>query len=185
MMATTKTGWSVSRTKYMRELVAERLTGKSVTKYVASLEARKGLEPEARTAYEFYFGATVKEVGFIQHPKIERAGCSPDGVVGKQGGLEIKCCDAPAHLEMIDTGIIDSKYLLQCHFGMACTGRKWWDFLSYEPNLPEELKIFKRRIERDNDLIAKIETAVVEFDVEVENKIAAIRRQNGSGLAIS
>jgi len=180
MMATTKNGWAASRKNYFNELLAQRLTGRRTSRYVYSLNNRLEMEPEARAAYEFYTGNEVVEVGFIPHPKIDRAGASPDGLVGKDGGLEIKCCDAGAHLAMIETGIIDSTYLYQCQFGMACSERPWWDFVAYHPDMPEELKFWTRRIERDDQLIERIENAVRDFDAEIEAKIATLR--NGHAL---
>jgi hypothetical protein len=175
MLATTKNGWAASHKNYFNELLAQRLTGRRTSRYVYSLNSRLEMEPEARSAYAFYTSNDVVEVGFIPHPRIERAGASPDGLVGDDGGLEIKCCDVGAHLAMIETGVIDSDYIYQCQFGMACSERQWWDFVAYHPDLPEELKFWTKRIERDDHAISRIEAAVREFDAEIENKIAAIR----------
>jgi hypothetical protein len=175
MLATTKSGWAASRKNYFNELVAQRLTGRRTSRYIYSLNNRLEMEPEARDAYEFYTDNRVTQVGFIPHPRIDRAGASPDGLVGDDGGLEIKCCDGAAHLAMIETGVIDSAYLYQCQFGMACSECQWWDFVSYHPDMPEELKFWTKRIERDDHCIAKIEEAVREFDAEIEAKIAALR----------
>jgi len=183
MLATTKNGWAASRKNYFNELLAQRLTGRRTSRYIYSLNNRLEMEPEARSAYEFYTGNDVVEVGFIPHPRIDRAGASPDGLVGEDGGLEIKCCDAGAHLAMIETGIIDSAYLYQCQFGMACAERSWWDFVAYHPDMPEELKFWTKRIERDDHCIAKIEKAVREFDAEIEAKSAALRNGNGFRVA--
>lgn len=178
MMATTKTGWAASRRNYFHELVAERLTGRPTIKIVRRLEARSEMEPEARTAYEFFSGNAVRELGLVLHPKIERAASSPDGFIGKDGQLEMKCLDPPRHIELLETGIINNGYLYQMQFGLACSKRKWCDFFTYCPTLPEELKTFTRRIERDDHLIKKIEAAVIEFDAEIEAKIAALRNGN-------
>jgi len=175
MMATTRNGWAASRRNYFHELIAERLTGRPTIKVIRSLEARIELEPEARIAYEFLSGHNVKEVGFIPHPLIERSGSSPDGYIGRQGQLEIKCLDPPAHIELLESGIIDPGYVYQMQFGMACSKRKWCDFFSYSAAMPEELKTFTKRIERDNDLIGRIEQAIRDFDCEIETKIAALR----------
>lgn len=175
MLATTKNGWAASRKNYFNELIAQRLTGRRTSRYVYSLNNRLEMEPEARAAYEFYTGNDVVEVGFIPHPSIEHFGASPDGLIGDDGGLEIKCMDAPNHLETLETGIVATGYVYQCLSGMACTGRKWWDFVSYQPDMPEELKLFRKRFDRDDHAIGKIEAAVREFDAEIEAKIAALR----------
>jgi len=175
VMARTKTGYGASRQHYLDKLVAERITGKPMAqRSVASLDRRLEMEPEARIAYEFYSDNTVQEVGFIEHPTIPNAGASPDGEIGEDGGLELKCCDSQTHIEMLLTGVIDKGYLYQCDFGMACTGRRWWDFASYDPSMPEELKLLVKRIDRDEERIAEIEAAVIQFLSEVDAKVAQV-----------
>jgi hypothetical protein len=172
VLARTQKGWGAPRKHYLNALVGERLTGRpSPQRIVASMERRLELEPEARTAYEFYSDNEVTEVGFIEHPTIPNAGCSPDGLIGDDGGLEIKNCDPATHNDILLTGQIDKGYIYQCDFGMACTGRKWWDFVSYEPFMPEELKLFVKRIYRDDGRIAEIDLAVIEFLAEVDHKV--------------
>lgn len=182
LMARTQKGWGAPRKHYLAEKVAERVTGKSKDrKRVASLDQRLETEPDARIAYEFYSDNEVQQVGFIEHPRIPNAGCSPDGIVGSDGGLEIKCCDTETHIEIITAGTIDQGYLYQCQFGMACTDRKWWDFVSFDPNMPEQLKLYVQRVERDDQLINQIETNVIEFLAEVDQKVAQVRGlMNGS-----
>lgn len=175
VMSRTKTGWGAARKHYMDKLVAERITGQPVTqRAVQSLERRLEMEPEARIAYEFYSDNMVEQVGFIEHPTIPNAGASPDGLISKDGGLEIKCCDTATHIELIRSGVIDKSYVQQCDFGMACTGREWWDFASYDPLMPEELKLYVQRIPRNDTRIAEIETAVIEFLAEVEAKVEQV-----------
>jgi hypothetical protein len=175
VMARTKKGWGAARGHYMDKLVAERITGQPMAqKQVMSLDRRLEMEPEARVAYEFYSDNEVTEVGVIDHPVIPNAAASPDGLIGDDGGLEIKCCDTAQHIQMITTGVIDPDYLLQCHFGMACTDRQWWDFVSYDPLMPEEMKLWVKRIPRDNKRIAEIEWEVIAFLTEVEAKVAAV-----------
>src|SRR5688572_8719913 len=104
MLARTQKGWGAPRKHYLNALVGERLTGRpSPQRVVASMERRLELEPEARTAYEFYSDNDVTEVGFIDHPTIPFAGCSPDGLIGDDGGLEIKNCDPATHNEILLT----------------------------------------------------------------------------------
>lgn len=168
--------WSAKRNNYLAEKVAERITGKPRDrKKVASLDHRLGLEPDARAAYEFYYETEVALVGFIDHPRIPNAGASPDGLVGTKGGLEIKCPDPEGHIELISAGGINWDYLYQCHFGMACTGRLWWDFVSFCPEMPEEGRIWRQRVDRDDALITTIETNVIEFLAEVDDRVRAVQ----------
>lgn len=172
LMRRTQKGWGADRKHYLAKLVAERITGKPMAqRKVLSLERRLEIEPEARRAYEFYSDNTVTEVGFIEHPTIPNAGASPDGLIGEDGGLELKCCDTPAHIEMLISGVIDPDYILQCEFGMACTSRSWWDFASYDPLMPEDLKLFVHRIHRDDLRIANMESQVIDFLGEVDIKV--------------
>lgn len=175
VMARTKNGWGAPRGHYLNKLVAERITGQPTKqRAVMSLEQRLEMEPEARVAYEFYSDNEVTEVGFIEHPTIPHAGASPDGLIGADGGLEIKCCDTTTHIETLRSGAVDPDYMKQIQFGMACTDRMWWDFVSFDPLMPEELKLFVKRVLRDDAQIAAIESAVIEFLSEVETKVQEV-----------
>lgn len=176
LMARTQKGWGAPRRHYLAEKVAERVTGKPRDqRRVASLDQRLEMEPDARIAYEFYSDNQVEQVGFIDHPRIPNAGASPDGLIALDGGMEIKCPDTATHIDIITGGQIDRDYLLQCQFGMACTDREWWDFVSFDPNMPEELKLYVQRVERNDQLIAEIETNVIEFLAEVDQKVAEVQ----------
>lgn len=175
LMATTKKGWGAARGHYLDEKVAEIVTGKPRDrKKVASLEHRLELEPDARAAYEFYRDSEVALVGFVEHPVIPRCGASPDGLVGLDGCVEIKCPDSETHINTWLGKVVDRNYVLQMQFGMACTGRQWWDFVSFDPNMPEELKLYVQRVERDDVMIKAIEDAVIEFLAEVDEKVAQV-----------
>lgn len=168
--------WSARRNNYLAEKVAERITGKNRDrKKVASLDHRLDLEPDARAAYEFYYDMELEQVGFIEHPRIPNAGASPDSLVGSKGGLEIKCPDAHTHIEIWTADTVDVDYLYQCQFGMACTDRIWWDFVSFNPDFPEELKLYRKRIDRNEQLIADIETNVIDFLSEVDQKVEQVK----------
>lgn len=172
--------WSAKRNNYLEEKVAERITGRSLErKRVASLEHRLELEPDALRAYQFYCDSEIGLVGFVEHPRIPNAGASPDGLVGIDGGWENKCPDPKAHIEFIRGAAVDREYLLQCQFGMACTDRKWWDFTSFCPEMPEQGKLFVVRVERDDELITRIESEVISFLAEVEQKVAEVQRLIG------
>jgi hypothetical protein len=171
-----KGGWGADHYNYLEEKIAERITGKPRDrKKVASLDYRLELEPDARIAYEFYFDSEVVQVGFIEHPRIPNFGASPDGLIGTDGGQEIKCLDPETHIRLIRAGGVDQDYVYQCQSGMACTDRKWWEFVAYCPEMPEEGKIWVQRFERDDVLIADIETNVIEFLAEVDQKVAEVK----------
>lgn len=168
--------WSAKRQHYLDEKVAEIVTGKPRDrKKVASLDHRLELEPKARRAYEFYRNTEIALVGFVEHPTIPRCGASPDGLLGDDGCVEIKCPDSETHINTWLGKVVDHGYILQIQFGMACTGRQWWDFVSFDPNMPEEGKLYVQRVNRDDLLIHKIESTVIEFLAEVDHKVDQVR----------
>jgi predicted phage-related endonuclease len=127
-------------------------------------------EPEARAAYSAKTGELVEEVGFIDHPTIEGAGASPDGIVG-EGLVEIKCPQTNTMLEWILTRTIPARYLAQMQFQMAVTGAKFCDFAAYDPRLPEHLQLLIIRVERDDTRIAEIEAEISMFLGELDDKV--------------
>jgi putative phage-type endonuclease len=176
VIARTKSGWGASRANYMADLIAERLTGAKSEGYVnAAMQHGVDTEPQARDAYSFYAGVDVVQVGFIAHPTIEMTGASPDGLVGEDGLVEIKCPNTAGHIETLLTGVIAEKYITQMTWQMACTGRKWCDFVSYDPRLPEEMRIYMRRVERDDKLVESLEKDVRQFLAELDEKVTALR----------
>jgi putative phage-type endonuclease len=178
LMARTKTGWGATRANYAAQLVAERLTGCVAPSFTnAAMIHGTETEPEARRAYEFFIDRDVQEVGFIPHPTIAMSGASPDGLVGSDGLLELKCPNTATHIDTLLTGAIPDKYMKQMQFQMACTGREWCDFASYDNRLPERMRLFVKRVERDRDGITEIETAVVEFLTEIERTVAQLIEQ--------
>jgi hypothetical protein len=134
-------------------------------------------EPEARRAYEFFADRDVQQIGFIDHPTIGWSGCSPDGLVGTDGMVEIKCPTSATHIDTLLTGNFADKYVKQALWQLACTGRDWVDLASYDPRLPERMRLFVKRVERDRDGITEIETAVVEFLTEIERTVAQLTEQ--------
>ncbi|WP_100099704.1 lambda exonuclease family protein [Snodgrassella alvi] len=152
------------RTKYMRELLCERLTGVNADRYVTrAMQRGIDLESTARIEYELRSGNIVLETGFFTHPSIKMAGASPDGLVGNDGLLEIKCPTSFTHLIFLQTGTPDEKYILQMQWQMACTGRQWCDFVSYDDNFPDNLAYRRTRISRDDTQIAIVEREVLLF----------------------
>lgn len=178
IMARTKTGYSASRANYRAQLVCERLTGTVSDSYVNSaMQHGIDTEPQARAAYEFFQDCEVEEVGFVAHPSLPMAGCSPDGFVGGDGLVEIKCPQPAAHIETLLSGEIDGKYLKQMAFQIACTGRVYCDFVSYQPSLPAEMQIFVKRVNRDDALISEIENEARSFLGEVDDVIGRLTQK--------
>lgn len=168
VMAKTKSGYSTSRANYCAQLVAERLTGvKADTFTNGAMQWGTECEPEARQAYAFYADVDVEEVGFFDHPSIPMSGASPDGLVGTDGLVEIKCPNTATHIETLTTGAIPQKYILQMHWQMACTQRQWCDFVSYDPRMPEYLRLFIKRVHLDGKLMEDIISEVKSFLSEV------------------
>lgn len=175
LMARTRNGYGASRANYMAEIIIERLTGQPTNGYCnAAMLWGIETEPQARAAYEFRYDAEVVEVGMVQHPSIEDAGASPDGLVGDDGLVEIKCPQSATHIDILLSGAVPDKYIKQMQFQMACTGRSWCDFVSFDPRLPEHLQLFRQRVTRDDETIAEIESEVRKFLAEVEEKIEAL-----------
>lgn len=178
LMARTKTGWGASRANYAAELVAERLTGTPSEKFTnAAMNWGTTTEPEARAAYEFARDVEVVEVGMIEHPIIAMSGASPDGLIGTAGLIEIKCPNTATHIDTLLSGKVAEKYRLQMLWQMACTGRQWCDFVSYDPRLPEEMRMFVTRINQDADAIAEIEREVRAFLAEVDATVEALNQR--------
>lgn len=178
MLARTKSGWGAGRANYLAELVLERLTGKPVDSYVSpAMQWGTDNEPAARAAYEYRMDATVELVGFVPHPTIPMSGASPDGFVGEDGLVEFKCPNSATHMETLTEGKVPERYRLQMLWQMACTGRQWADFVSYDPRFPEEMTLFVSRVERDDARIAEIESEAVLFLNDVEAQVRLLRRR--------
>ncbi len=171
----TQKGWAASRKDYMADLIAERLSGEHIPgRTGAARRWGQEIEPEAKRAYEFYRDAEIVEVGFIPHPTIASAGASPDGLVGETGLVEFKCPTVLTHLETLETDVIASEYLQQMQWQMACTGRQWCDFASYDPRYPEAMKLYVQRVKRDDGMIEAIEEDVIAFLSELEERVSRL-----------
>ena len=175
VIAKTKTGYSASRDNYMAQLVCERLTGQKGESFTnAAMQHGTETEPLARAAYEALKDVLVDEVGFVPHPSIDMAGASPDGLVGSDGLLEIKCPNTATHIETLMSKTVPGKYNTQMQFQMACTGRQWCDFVSFDNRLPEQFQLFVKRVPRDDEFIKQMEDEVVKFLNELDIKIAQL-----------
>lgn len=176
IMARTKTGYGADRANYMADLITERLTGVPASGFTnAAMQWGIDMEPMAREAYGLLIGEAPVEIGFVDHPTIAMSGASPDGLVGFDGLTEIKCPNSATHIATLRGAAIDKKYMLQMQWQMACTEREWCDFVSYDPRLPEEMRLHVRRVERDNALLAEIEAEVTTFLAEVDTAVAELR----------
>ena len=181
VVAKTKTGYSTSRDNYMAQLVCERMTGTQADSFNSSaMQWGTDTEPFARAAYEAAMDVLVSETGFIIHPTISEAGASPDGLVGDDGLIEIKCPNTATHIETLLSERVPAKYITQMMWQMTCTGRKWCDFVSFDPRMPEGLQIFIKRVEFHDSIVKGLESEVKEFLTELETKIVKLNeRKNG------
>lgn len=180
VMARTRTGYGAERANYMAELVCERLTGKPTDGYKsAAMVHGIETEPQARAAYEFISDAAVALSGWVPHPGMPSdAGASPDGLVGDDGLVEIKCPQPAGHLETLLGGAVPDKYIKQMYWQMICTERQWCDFVSFQPSFPEDLQLHITRIHRPpHDMVSEIETEVRKFLTEIDAKIAALSKR--------
>lgn len=167
---------AATRATYRAELVAERLTGKSAEGFTnAAMKWGTECEPLARAAYEAEYGLLVTETGMVQHPRISMAGASPDGFVSIDGLIEIKCPETKSHIDTILSGEAPSKYIPQMQWQMACTGRAWCDFVSFDPRMPADMQMFVRRVLRNDDLIKAYEVEVVSFLEEVDATVLKLK----------
>ncbi len=176
ILARTKTGWGASRANYKARLVSERLTGVPADTFSnAAMQWGTDKEPDAISAYSFRHDVDVEAIGFVDHPTIPLSGASPDGLVGTDGLVEVKCPNTATHIDTLLGQKVPEKYVTQMLWQMACTGRVWCDFVSYDPRLPESMRLFVQRVDRDDAAIAEMEKLVAEFLVEVDATVASLR----------
>ena len=175
VVAKTKSGPAASRKNYLAQLVAERLTKTASDSFTnAAMQWGTEKEPEARSAYTLMTDNPVEGVGFVDHPTIAMTGASPDGLVADNGLVEIKCPNTATHIETLLSGNVPSKHNTQMQWQMACTGREWCDFVSYDPRLTGDLALFVERVERDYTLISELESSVSDFLDDVEETITKL-----------
>lgn len=164
---------SATRATYRAQLVVERLTGNPTEGFSnGAMQWGTETEPQARAMYTLETGNSVSEIGFVDHPRIALAGASPDGLIADAGLVEIKCPNSSTHIATLRGAEIDGKYIKQMQWQMACTGRDWCDFVSFDPRLPDAMQLHVRRVDRDAALIVEMEAAVTEFLAEVDAEIA-------------
>jgi putative phage-type endonuclease len=173
---------SATRANIMARLISERLTGIPQETF-QSAEMLHGIrtEPEARAAYKFYCAVEVQQVGIVLHPKLKGTHASPDGLVGTDGLVEIKCPNTATHIDYLLTGSIPDKYVVQMLWQMACTNRQYCDFVSYDPRMPEELRMFVKRYDRDSHRLHTLTNEVADFLSEMESKLEQLRELAAPG----
>ena len=176
ILAKTKTGPSASRQNYLIELALQRTTGIIQESYSNSaMEWGTQTEPQARVAYEVRTNNFVDQLAFVDHPSIDWFGCSPDGLVSDRGLLEIKCRHSASHWETIKLDEIPKKYWIQMQAQLACTGREWNDYVSFDPRMPERSQLYIKRVFRDEEFILFMESEVKQFLSEVANEVELMR----------
>lgn len=176
VVARTRTGWAASRANYMAELVCERMTGKREEGFInAAMQWGIDQEAAARDAYAAKTGNLVLETGFVAHPTIAMAGASPDGLITPDGCIEIKAPNTATHIEWLLNQEPPQRYFLQMQFQMMCADRLWCDWVSYDPRMPESLRLLVVRIPRDDDVVKMLEHEIYEFLVELEAKVKKLQ----------
>lgn len=190
VIAMTKKGEGADRKNYRTEIICERLTGQPYpqsAEHARQVQWGKDQEPYARAAYELAHDVLVETVGFVIHPTVARFGASPDGLVGDDGMIQIKCPTTTKHLEWIQAGVVPVEHIPQMLAEMSCAGRKWCDFVSYDPRLTgdgEHLQLFVRRYHRDEKLIAALEAEVVHFNSEID-QVLSLLPQKPQGIVLA
>lgn len=178
VMARTKSGYAASRTNYMMQLLCERLTGTWEEGFVsAAMQRGIEMEPLSISAYEVATGNIVMPTGFIVHPEFSDIGASPDGLIGGDGLIECKNPNTAQHVACLQSGEPDKKYWWQMQCQMACTGRAWCDFVSFDDRMPDELQLFIARVERDEQAISDMVDECLEFLGELEKLEADMRQK--------
>ena len=163
---------------YLADLVVERLTGNKTESFTnAAMQWGVDQEPIARAEYEVKTGNFVDQIAFVDHPTIANFGCSPDGLVGDDGLIEIKCPNTATHIDYVMQDKVPTKYIPQIQCQLAVTGRKWCDFVSFDPRLPDGLQILIVRLDRDDEYIEKLEARVVKFLDEVNSAVNGLKEK--------
>lgn len=181
VMATLKSGGeAATRKNYRAQLIAERLTGVKADSFTnGAMQWGADNEPIARAMYEVSRGVDVEQIDFVEHPSILMSGASPDGLIGEDGLIEIKCPNTATHIDYLLAGIVPTEYRNQMLWQMECTGRKWCDFVSFDPRMPDDLQIFVIRYELDCNKLDELRNGVIQFLSEVDSvmlKLVDIQR---------
>jgi len=164
---------STTAETYINELIAELVVGESPDIEQTPWMARgTELEPFARMNYELENDIEVEEVGFCLHDSL-RCGVSPDGLVGLDGGLEIKCPKPSTHVKYLRKGTLPSEYKAQVMACLWITEREWWDFMSYHPQMPNLVV----RVNRDEEYIEQLERLVTHACEIIDKEVTQIKEK--------
>jgi hypothetical protein len=134
-------------------------------------------EPAARMTYALVKGVEVHEVGLVPHIHIGGSHASPDGLIGDDGLIEIKCPEAAAHLETLSIESVGQDYLVQIQWQLACTRRAYCDYVSFNPDFPPPMQLWSKRVKRDVAFITDLEQEVRKFIREIDDKVARLSRR--------
>ena len=163
------------------QIIAERITGDSIgIGTTAAMQWGIDHEDDARTAYEAHTGEVVDLAGFILHPSIPWLGASPDGLVGDDGLVEIKCPNTLTHLKRVGARVVPEEYKPQMLVQMLCTGRTWCDFVDYDPRLGapwERHRFWTIRYTPTDEELDRAEALCLKFLAEVEAKMQDMLRE--------
>jgi hypothetical protein len=162
-----------TRANYKARIIAEILTGRPQEDDYTNDDMDGGIErePLARAAYEVCIDDFVDQVGFVIHPRMERSGASPDGLVGKPGMVQIKCPKPATHIAYRCAGVVPSKYEPQLAWEMETCEREWSDFVSYCPDFPAPANLFVVRQFHDPRRAREIAAEINHFNREVDELI--------------
>lgn len=165
-------------TDYAYQLAAERLTGRPRKQIkAAALQWGQDVEPAAVAAYQAETGEIVQLAGFVAHPELSSVGASPDFLVGRDGGGEIKSPESSeVHLETLLTGL-PPEHIEQIQGGLWVTGRQWWDFVSFHPDFPPHLRLYVQRVPRDGEYIERLEAACIQMEADVQAILSEIEQK--------
>ena len=169
-------GAGKTRKSYMYQLAAEAITGDRVESFSNEyMEWGTQTEPQARAMYEFDTGNTVDEVSFVKWNGVNKVGISPDGLIGDEGGIEIKCPKTTTQIETFLSGKMPTGHKAQVQGSLWVTGRKWWDFVSFDPRIDGDASYFCVRVERDEDYIKELQDKCIKFEEELLGVISKLR----------
>lgn len=183
----TKGDWSQKHKDYVSELAWEKITRMPADHYVSkAMEIGAQYENEARIEYWMRYGTEVEQTGFVLHPRFDYLGSSPDGLVGDDGGVEIKVPLFHNHCAYLEADVVPEQYVPQMQTNMLCCSRLWWDFVSYcppdiAPELPDEFRMFRKRLVADASMFAEIEEAATKTLAEVAVLVTALAERNKHG----
>ena len=168
----------LARTDYIGDIVAEILTGEPKAQVRARpLDWGHDVEDAARAAYEAETGEIVQQVAGVTHPMMPYVRCSPDGLIGNDGQLQIKCPSNPAnHIDALRNGM-PSEHIPQVQGELFVTGRQWSDFVSFDPRMPVNLRFYRQRIPRDDAYIATLSAACESLWAEVQDYIQYLNKR--------